>query len=343
MTIAAPVALDAVPACLLEGQPFQSSAAWWRCVVTAGLPAGADGRFLLARDGERPVGLLPLLAAGDELSGLVTPYTCLFQPVVAAGADLFAVGRAFGEACSASPVLRLDALDGTWSGWPRLLEGFAAAGWRAAWFDAFGNWHATADQGWEPYLARCAGSLRGIIRRKLPRAERDPRQEFVATRAPEGVAAALADYDSVHARSWKSPERHPDFTRALLAAAAVAGRLRMGVLAQDNTPIAAQYWIVDPRPDGGVVATVLKLAHDEAARALSPGTTLTAWMIRGLLAEGVTMLDFGRGDDPYKRLWADLRRQRRGLILARPWRARGAAALTWQGAGYLKRYWNDFP
>ncbi len=68
-------------------------------------------------------------------------------------------------------------------------------------------------------------------------------------------------------------------------------------------------------------------------RTLSPGTVLTAWMVRALLAEGVTQLDFGRGDDPYKRLWADARRQRKGLILARPWRPRGAMALLRQAAG----------
>ena len=33
----------------------------------------------------------------------------------------------------------------------------------------------------------------------------------------------------------------------------------------------------------GGTATVLKLAHDEAARSRSPGTVLTAAMIRGLL------------------------------------------------------------
>ena len=59
-----------------------------------------------------------------------------------------------------------------------------------------------------------------------------------------------------------------------------------------------------------------KLAHDESALALSPGTVLTALMIRHLLNEDdVLELDFGRGDDPYKRNWAGLRRQRRGIVL----------------------------
>ena len=60
--------------------------------------------------------------------------------------------------------------------------------------------------------------------------------------------------------------------------------------------MAAQYWTVQ---DG--VGTVLKLAYDEAWKAISPGTVLSAHMIRLLLAEGVGELDYGRGDDAYKR------------------------------------------
>ncbi len=77
---------------------------------------------------------------------------------------------------------------------------------------------------------------------------------------------------------------------------------------------------------------MLKLAHDEAQRALSPGTVLTAWMIAGLIEEGVRTLDFGRGDDPYKQLWTTQRSARVGLVLARPWSVAGGAALGWQWA-----------
>ena len=85
------------------------------------------------------------------------------------------------------------------------------------------------------------------------------------------------------------------------------------------------------------MATVLKLAHDDAWRALSPGTVLTAHMIRGLLGEQVTELDFGRGDDPYKQLWANRRRQRIGVLLADPRQPRGLAALLRHDAGTVLR------
>lgn len=331
------VALAAVPAELFAAAPFQSAAGWWRCVLAAGLPAGAAAHFLLARDADRALGLLPLCdapscgtPAGTDRSvgGLVTPYTCLFQPLLAPGADPRALGRAFARFCVRWPVLRLDALDAAWPGWPGLLAGFAAGGRRAAWFDSFGNWHEIAAHGWEAYLAARPGALRETIRRKLRRAERDPAQSFHLARRPDEIAPALAAYEAVYRRSWKQPEPYPDFGPALLAEAAAAGVLRLGILSRDGTPLAAQYWIVEAGR-----ATVLKLAHDEAEKTLSPGTALTAWMVRALLAEGVTELDFGRGDDPYKRLWASARRQRKGLILARLWHPHGAAALARQAVG----------
>jgi len=331
------VPLAAVPAALLDGQPFQFSAPWWRCVLAAALPDGASPHLLLACEGERPVGFLPLCRGPAGLTGLVTPYTCLFQPVAAPEADLAALGRAFGRACADGAVMQLDALDPDWPGWEGLLGGFAAAVWRASWFDSFGNWHEAVSQGWPAYLAGRPGALRETIRRKLARAENGTDQSFTLARRPDEIGEALAAYSSVYRRSWKPPEPHPDFNAAFLAAAAEAGVLRMGVLRHHGEPVAAQYWTVEDGPGGGRIATILKLAHDEAAKSLSPGTVLTAWMIRLLLAEGVTSLDFGRGDDPYKRLWAGARRQRKGLILARPWHPRGAAALARQAAGRLRR------
>ena len=129
---------------------------------------------------------------------------------------------------------------------------------------------------------------------------------------------------------WREP--YPRFNAALLEAMAGIGAMRLGVMWRGEVPVAAQYWTVW---DG--VATVLKLAHDDAAKSLSPGTLLTAHMIRGLLAEGVSELDFGRGDDGYKRDWAGVRRQRIGVMLANPKRLRGMAALGRHWAGMATR------
>jgi CelD/BcsL family acetyltransferase involved in cellulose biosynthesis len=82
---------------------------------------------------------------------------------------------------------------------------------------------------------------------------------------------------------------------------------------------------------------VLKLAHDETFKAHSPGTVLTAWMIRHMIEqEHVAIIDFGRGDDAYKQGWVANRRQRVGLLLINPRRPGGLIALARHGLGRVK-------
>ena len=324
----APGQLGALP--LLDGAPFQSGAGWWRAVSATAIPGRCRPAFpVVQRDGQSVL-LMPLLhGPGGRLSALVTPYTCLYQPVAAPSAELEPAVEALAR--HLGPVLRIDAIDPAWTGWAAVLRGFRRAGYRAMLFASFGNWYEPLrNRRWDAYLADRPGALRETIRRRLRRAERDSGL-FFGLAGPGEAASYLADYERVHAQSWKQPEPFPAFAAAFVAEAASAGVLRMAVLRRDGNPLAAQYWTVE-----GGVATVLKLAHVEAARNDSPGTVLTAWMIRQLVeVERVAVLDFGRGDDPYKSHWATQRRQRSGLIIADPRRPRGAAALLRQAASRL--------
>jgi len=328
---------------------FQLGRSWFCTVLAAAMPARAQGVFLLCRTGKGPGVLFPLrtLAGGAGLEGLSTLYSCLYQPLAAdaAGpAELRAAGRAFGGFCRGWGQVRLDALDGGWPGLAPLLEGAEAAGLVALRFDHFGNWHEdVAGRSWADYLAARPGALRETIRRRLGQAERDSRIALEMVDSESGLEAGIAAYEEVYARSWKRTEPFPRFSAALMRAAAAEGALRLGLLRLDGRPVAAQYWVV-----AGGTATMFKLAHDEAARARSPGTVLTAAMIRDLLErERVAELDFGRGDDAYKSLWAGQRRQRVGVVLANPRRPGGLLALARHRLGRPVLNWlrgrQDYP
>jgi CelD/BcsL family acetyltransferase involved in cellulose biosynthesis len=130
-------------------------------------------------------------------------------------------------------------------------------------------------------------------------------------------------FESVYRRSWKEPEPYPAFNVALMRTMAALGALRFGLWSLAGEPVAVQLWVVMDRR-----AIVLKLAHDEAFKAHSPGTVLTALMLRHLLdQEQVAEINFGRGDDAYKKDWASQRRQHVGVLLVNPWRPTGAYAL----------------
>jgi hypothetical protein len=313
---------------------FFAGRAWYDTTLGHALPDAAQA--LLATD---EAALLLLLRQAGQTSALTTPYTLAWRPLPAPGADadsLRRAGRALGRALGFGPPLRLDALDPRAPGLDPLLAGFRAAGRVALRYDHFGNWHEAVAPGlpWDAYLAARPPALRTTIGRKLNRARRTLRFEHVA--APGAALEAGIDaYEAVRAASWKPHEPFPDFDRALMRAAAAEGTLRLGVLraATDGKPVAAQYWI-----RSGGTAAVLKLAHDQAARDASPGTVLTAMMIRLLIEEGgLTELDFGRGDDDYKQLWVGSRRQRIGVLLVDPRHTAGMAALARHAAGRLRK------
>ncbi len=328
-----PAALPPEAAALLGTGGFFSSAAWWRTVWEAGIPPGARPLVALHADGPATV-LFPLLRHdGGRLEALTNPYTCLYQPAAGATADLHAAGRALAGLGQGSAFLRLDALDPEWSGLAPLLAGARAGGLVPLRFNHFGNWHeALAGRDWRGYLAARPGALRETVRRRLRDAERDATLTFAVAATPAAVEAGIAEYEAVYARSWKEPEPFPRFNAVLMRHAAASGWLRLGLLRREGEAIAVQLWILH-----GGVAAVLKLAHDEAFKPLSPGTVLTAWMLRRLITEdGAAEIDFGRGDDPYKQLWTSARRQRVGVVLANPWHPGGAAMLLRHGAGRLR-------
>lgn len=321
---------------LLDQHGFWSGRIWYDTVLAHALPAAAEP--LAARCGAAAV---PLLGEGGRLRSLTTPYTQDWRPLAAPGLDAAgwrAAGQGFGALLRRRPPALLEAIDPAGAWLAPFLAGLRAAGIRATRFDHTGVWRETLADGqdWEGYLASRPSALRHTIARKGRRAERETRFDLIA--APgAALEAGIAAFHAARAGSWKPGEPFPDFDAALMRAAAAAGALRLGVLTRiaDGTPLAAQYWILD---QGGTRATVPKLFHLETERAASPGTVLTAMMLRHLIAEDrVRVIDFGRGDDAYKAHWVSGRVQLIGLVLADPRHPAGLAALARQAAGRLLR------
>jgi hypothetical protein len=313
---------------------------WYDTVLRHALPRDAQPVMAVT-----DAAVLPLVRDGRMLRSLVTDYTLAWRPLAHPSADqaaLRAAGDAVGRVLRLTPPAILDAVDAQATGLAPLLAGLRDARIVAMRFDAFGNWHECLPPGWDwdAFLATRPPALRNTVLRKLPRAQRAFRFERIdATGA--ALDAGIRAYAAVRAASWKPHEPFPDFDGALMRTLADAGQLRLGVLwnSADGQAVAAQYWALDGAGRAeGRRATVLKLAHAEAAKAASPGTVLTALMIRGLITDdAVRRLDFGRGDDAYKRLWVSRRRQRIGFVLADPLHPLGALAMARQGAGAVRR------
>jgi CelD/BcsL family acetyltransferase involved in cellulose biosynthesis len=312
--------------------------AWYETVLAYCVAADAAPRFVVCGPAGKALAVLPMQveAGGRRLTSLTTVYTCRYQPLCDPAADtatLAAAFIAFARYCRTWPTVRLDALDADAPWLPVLRDAAASAGLASRQFAHFGNWHErVAGLDWAGYLAARQGQLRETIRRRLARAGRDGGR-FQLVTGGDALEAGIAAYQSVYARSWKPAEPFPQFNAALMRATAARGLLRLGLYWRNDQPVAAQFWIVEDAQ-----ATVLKLAHDESEKSLSPGTVLTALMLQHLLdQEHVGRIDFGRGDDAYKRLWANERRQRIGIVLANPRHPRGLAFLARHALGRLRQ------
>ena len=201
-----------------------------------------------------------------------------------------------------------------------LISAFHDAGWSISVEPAFGNWTARTENGFDDYWSRRPGQLRSTARRKAKAADLDI---VIHDRFD---AAGWADYESVYRSSWKPEEGSFPFLRALAEQEGAAGTLRLGLAYHQGRPVAAQLWLVE-----GGVATIHKLAYAEDAKAMSPGTVLGEAMFRRAIdQDGVTLIDYGTGDDAYKRDWMDERRQLWRIIARNPRSLRGLAGIVRQ-------------
>jgi hypothetical protein len=183
-----------------------------------------------------------------------------------------------------------------------------------------GNWYEdTTAMSFSDYVAARPSELRNTWRRKRRRAAAAGRLKTTFFTGTAGIDQAIADYQTVYAQSWKPVEAHPEFIPALIRLAAACGALRLGVSTLDGVPAAAQFWIV-----WNGRAVIYKLAHDKQFDELSLGTLLTMEIAEWVLGDDRPQeVNFGRGDDPYKKLWLPRRRERWGITAANPRTGRG--------------------
>lgn len=315
--------IPAEPRRIMEAESFFLSEWWFQTIINGALDAGDEIAIGCLTDFGKTIGLLPCRFRkrfgpfeGHSLMSLTGPYACLFRPLIY---DLERevviarfLGREIGRRLSRRDSIWLDAVDKESPTFDGLCAGLRDAGFIAMQYDHFGNWsEILGGRTFQQYISSRDGALQEILRRKGRVAKRNG-AEFEIVSEPDEVA--IREYELVYSRSWKVAEPYPQFHRLLMRNAAAQGALRLGICRIEGAPVAAQLWIVWHR-----TATVLKLAHDEAFNKMSIGSVLTGYMIEELMKrDGIGEIDFGRGDDLYKRLWAERRRQRVGLIAANP-------------------------
>jgi hypothetical protein len=202
-----------------------------------------------------------------------------------------------------------------------LGAGLAKGGWLSSVAPATGNWIAhTAGLSFDQFWASRPSRVRNTAQRKAKAAALD-----IAI-YDRFDAEAWGAYEAVYRASWKPEEGSFPFLRALARQEGEAGTLRLGIARKDGRPVAAQLWTVESGE-----ATIHKLAYAEDVKSLSPGTVLGMSMFRRAIdADRVRLIDYGTGDDAYKRDWMDERRQLWGLTAFNRRSLRGLAGVARQ-------------
>jgi CelD/BcsL family acetyltransferase involved in cellulose biosynthesis len=322
---------------------------WFECLAANTLAEGERLRLVGVEGGidRTPLALLvarhrerdPEAGAARTLTSLSTYYTMVFEPHLSDGtgapealATLFRELRARDRPYH---MMRFQPLERDAPGFAALGRALRAAGLVVQPYFHFGNWYeATEGVSLEEFLARRPSALRSLLKRRARRLETSGRVRVNIITDGIGLERGARDYERVYGRSWKGREPYARFIRELMGVCARQGALRLGLLYLEDEPIAAQLWTVWNRR-----ATIYKLAHDARFDRLSPGSLLTLRMMERVLeVDRVVEVDFGAGDDPFKRSWLSRRRERWGIAAFDPRTARGAAgALRHVAGGGLKR------
>lgn len=244
----------------------------------------------------------PLVHANGRIEPLLNWYSFSWQPLVSTIENLFqaelmaSLARTLRERSARLTLWPLPDENGLASAMERA---FRSAGWIVARRVSDSNhWLETGGRRFKAYLRGRPGALRAALDRKGKHLETEIFDYFDVD--------TWDIYEHIYANSWKPAEGNATLLRQFAEAEGAAGRIRLGITRHQGRPVAAQFWTVEAG-----TAWIHKLAHDERARHLSPGTVLTAAMLEHAMdRDEVGLVDFGTGDDSYKRDWMEAVRPR---------------------------------
>jgi hypothetical protein len=197
-------------------------------------------------------------------------------------------------------ILRFPSMDPDTEMFPALKAALSSNGFMTV--EEFGsiNWYEPCRGiSYAAYVASLTSKTRNLIGRRTRKLEREFNVRCTITDGGEGFDDALSAYRTIYDHSWKIPASYPEFIAGFLEACVEAETLRLGILYVDDEPATAQIWTITNGE-----ATLYKLAYDEKFKNLSVGSVLTAKIMEHVLdIDKPHTVDFGFGDDPYKKDW----------------------------------------
>lgn len=294
-----------------EKESIFLSRPWFENLVAAGLDVKQTMLLACVVAGDRVVAILPLAKCPGNTWYALTHRYSPFYSLLLANDDQPQVFDCLARGLMQLPVasLLLEPVADDDSRIQDLQRAMQARGFSFYRRFRLYNWiYRVQGQSYDDYMASRPARLRNTIARKQRKLEREHGYE-IRLYCGDEVPGAMGDYHAVYNASWKANEQFTDLVDGMVAGFSRPGWTRLAVLYVAGKPVAAQLWFVLHGK-----ASIFRLAYDEAWKAWSPGSILTAFLMRHVIdTDGVEEIDFLTGNDAYKPDWMSERRERFAL------------------------------
>jgi len=265
-------------------------------------------------DEGRVLALLPLVGSNEQGRSFSHRYTALYSLLLAEEKQAEVID-CLAEGLSLMPIhsLQLSPVAEDDSKLLSLQQALQSYGYKCHQHFFFYNWiHRIQGQSFDEYMAGRPTQLRNTIARKRRKLEREHECEIRMFKDDE-VQQGLVDYHAPYSASWKANEQYLELLNAVALNLSLPGWTRLAVLYIDGKAAAAQLWFVVQGK-----ASIFRLAYDEEWKRYSPGSILTAYLMKYVIdIDKVKEIDFLTGNEAYKQDWMSVRRQRCRLVFVR--------------------------
>jgi len=288
-----------------------SSRPWFESLAATALDDSHTMVLACVVAGDKVMAILPLMkSTGNTWYSLKHRYTPVYNLLVSAD-NQEQILACLVQGLSHLPLkgLLLEPVADNERNTVDLQRALETAGFRCNRIFRHYNWiYRVQGQSFADYMASRPAKLRNTIARKKRKLERDHGYDIRLFTGNE-VVQAMSDYYAVYSASWKANEQYAGFVDNIVAGFSRAGWTRLAVLYIKEQPAAAQLWFVHHG-----IASIFRLAYDEAWKKYSPGSILTSFLMEYVIdVDKVKEIDFLTGNDAYKQDWMSDRRERFAL------------------------------
>tara|TARA_B100001939_G_scaffold348054_1_gene372309 strand:+ start:4067 stop:5131 length:1065 start_codon:yes stop_codon:yes gene_type:complete len=308
-----------VQACMEHNQNLFFDPQWFALLEKHIVQNGTAVKYLCFLDERKKIeAILPLLITKTHprnLNSFANFYSLDFSPLFTkpihqSGKTIKKIAEYFCQHAAHWDSLHLFPVDADSLAIIQLEHAFREKGFETV-FDFFHhNWiYINPGLEFAQFLARKSKKIRDISRLERKLFKEHKGEIKIIRTSDKNLENYIRDYTKVYDNSWKDSENYPGFIPDLIRLCAEKEILRLGILYLEDIPVATQLNI-----HHNTTTLIYKLCYDEAYKSKSVGAILSKNMMQVAFdGDRATFIDYGCGNDAYKKDWMSHRLEKKSL------------------------------